>query len=52
MMVLLIPSDIIVPGWGDPNLSIRDVLMSLTIGTVVFSVFVKALTISPLIRHF
>lgn len=52
MMVLLIPSDIVVPGWHDPSFSIRDVLLSLTIGVVVFSIFVKTLTIGPLIRHF
>ena len=52
MMVLLIPSDIMIPGWQDPTLPIRDVLLSLTLGTVIFSIFVKTLTIAPLIRHF
>lgn len=50
-MVLLIPSDIMIPGWGDPNLAIRDVLLSLTLWVVLFSIFVKTLTIAPLIRR-
>lgn len=52
MMVLLIPSDIIIPGWTDPHVSIRDVLLSMTLGVVLFSIFVKTITIAPLIRRF
>lgn len=52
MMVLLIPSGIILPEWQLQGVSIRDFLLSLTLGTVVFSIFVKTITIAPLIRHF
>ena len=41
MMVLLIPSGIILPEWQLQGVSIRDFLLSLTLGTVVFSIFVK-----------
>ncbi len=52
MMVLLIPSGIILPEWQLQGVSIRDFLLSLTLGTVIFSIFVKTITIAPLIRHF
>jgi CPA1 family monovalent cation:H+ antiporter len=52
MMVLLIPTWIILPEWQLQWVSLRDFLLSLTIGTVIFSIFVKTITIAPLIRHF
>lgn len=52
MMVLLVPQDLALPGWSVEGASLRDFLLSLTLGCVVFSVFVKTLTIAPLIRHF
>ncbi len=52
MMVLLIPPDIILPEWHLRWVPIRDFLLSLTLGTVVFSIFVKTITIAPLVRHF
>lgn len=52
MLVLLVPTTLEIPGWSVPGVSVRDFLLSLTLGCVVFSVFVKTLTIAPLIRHF
>lgn len=52
MMVLLIPTGIILPEWQLQWVLIRDFLLSLTLGTVIFSIFVKTITIAPLIRHF
>lgn len=52
MLVLLVPTTLEIPNWSIPGVSVRDFLLSLTLGCVVFSVFVKTLTIAPLIRHF
>lgn len=52
MMVLLIPPDIALPNWSIPGVSVRDFLLSLTLGCVLFSVFIKTLTIAPLIRKY
>lgn len=52
MMILLIPVWITHPDWHMSGVSIRDFLLSLTLGVVVFSIFVKTITIAPLIRHF
>lgn len=51
-MVLLIPVDIRIQGWPFDAISIREFLLSLTIGVVIFSMFVKTITIAPLIRRF
>ena len=52
MMVLLVPENLTLPHWSVQGVSVRDFLLSLTLGCVVFSVFVKTLTIGPLIRRF
>lgn len=52
MMILLIPASITHPDWHMAGVSIRDFLLSLTLGVVVFSIFVKTITIAPLIRYF
>lgn len=52
MMVLLVPATLKLPHWSMHGVSVRDFLLSLTLGCVVFSVFVKTLTIAPLIRRF
>lgn len=52
MMVLLVPEGLTLPHWSVEGVSVRDFLLSLTLGCVVFSVFVKTLTIGPLIRRF
>ncbi len=52
MMVLLVPAELTLPGWSVEGASVRDFLLSLTLGCVLFSVFVKTLTIGPLIRKF
>lgn len=53
MMVLFIPSDILLADWQyAPHLSIRELLLSLTLWVVLFSVFANTLTIEPLIRYF
>ncbi len=52
MMVLLVPPGLELPGWSVEGVPVRDFLLSLTLGCVLFSVFVKTLTIAPLIRKF
>lgn len=51
IMVLLIPDTLTVPGWEHP-VSIKDFITALTIGCIYFTLFVKALTIGPMIRWF
>ena len=51
-MVLLIPSTIVLPSWNISSVSVHDFLLSLTLGCVIFSIFVKTITITPLIRYF
>ena len=49
MLVLIIPENIILQGW-EYTISIQDILLSLTIWVVLFSIFIKTLTLSPLIK--
>lgn len=50
-MVFLIPENLNLPGW---NLAIspRDFLLSLTIGCIAFTLFIKATTIKHFVRYF
>ncbi len=51
IMVLLIPENLIVPGWN-LDMTIRDFVLALTVGCITFTTFVKATTIFPIMRHF
>lgn len=51
IMVLLVPADLHVTGWG-LEYSVRDFLLALVIGCILATLFVKGLTIAPLIRHY
>ncbi len=50
-MVMLIPETLAVPGWSLP-MGIRDFVLALTVGCIVFTTFVKATTIFPLMKKF
>lgn len=49
--VLLIPENLQVPGWALAYTP-RDLLLALTIGCILATLFVKALTIAPMIRRY
>ncbi len=51
IMVLLIPENLAVPGWT-LEMPVRDFVLALTVGCIVFTTFVKATTIFPIMRHF
>lgn len=51
IMVLLIPESLTISGWDFP-FSIRDFVLALTVGCIVFTTFIKATTIIPLMKHF
>lgn len=51
IMVLLIPESLTLAGWDFP-FSIRDFVLALTVGCIVFTTFIKATTIIPLMKHF
>lgn len=51
IMVLLIPESLTIAGW-DFSFSIRDFILALTVGCIVFTTFIKATTIIPLMKHF
>ncbi|MBX9906926.1 sodium:proton antiporter [Patescibacteria group bacterium] len=48
-LVLLIPPDITIPGWA-LDIAPRDFILTLTIGCIFFTIFVKATTIQALMR--
>jgi len=50
-MVLLIPESLTLTGWNF-SFSIRDFVLALTVGCIVFTTFIKATTIIPLMKHF
>lgn len=50
-MVLLIPEDMKLPGWT-LAISIHDFVLALTVGCIVFTTFVKATTIFPIMKYF
>lgn len=50
-MVLLIPENLTVAGWT-MDASIRDFILALTVGCIVFTTFIKTTTIIPLMRRF
>jgi CPA1 family monovalent cation:H+ antiporter len=49
-MVLLVPSDLTLPGWNLP-LTPAELLLALTVGCIAATLFIKAPTISPLMRR-
>jgi hypothetical protein len=49
MLVLLIPENIVIKGW-EYTTSVQDILLSMTIAIVLFSIFVKTLSLGPLIK--
>ena len=51
MLVLLIPENIVIKGW-EYTMSVQDILLSMTIGVVLFSIFVKTLSLTPVIKKF
>jgi len=51
IMVLLIPEDLVISGWT-LDISVRDFVLALTVGCIVFTTFVKATTIFPIMRYF
>lgn len=50
IIVLLIPADFSIPNWTY-DYSPRDFILALTIGCILATLFVKALTIGPMIRR-
>ena len=51
IIVLLVPEDLTIPGWA-LEYSPRDFLLALAIGCVLATLFIKGLTIAPLIRRY
>lgn len=51
IIVMLIPETLTVPGW-EYAYSLRDFVLALTIGCILATLFVKALTIGPLINRY
>lgn len=51
VMVLLIPADLTFPSWQFA-FTVKEFITALTIGCIYFTLFVKALTIGPMIRRF
>lgn len=51
IIVLLVPEDLQVPGWT-LEYSPRDLLIALSVGCVLATLFIKGLTIAPLIRRY
>lgn len=51
IMVLLIPENLALEGWTLP-MGVRDFALALTVGCIVFTTFVKATTIFPMMRKF
>jgi len=50
-MVLLIPDSLTVPGWS-LDISPKDFLLSITVGCIAATLFIKATTIRKMVRHF
>lgn len=51
IIVLLVPEDLQVPGWT-LEYTPRDLLIALSVGCVLATLFIKGLTIAPLIRRY
>lgn len=51
IIVLLVPEDLTIPGWT-LEYTPRDLLLALAIGCVLATLFVKGMTIAPLIRRY
>ncbi len=51
IIVMMIPENFTVAGWA-LDYSPRDFILALTIGCILATLFVKALTIGPMIRHY
>lgn len=50
-MVLLIPDSFTVPSWSY-DFSVKEFVTALTIACIYFTLFVKGMTIGPMIKHF
>jgi CPA1 family monovalent cation:H+ antiporter len=50
-MVLLIPDDFSIANWPFVDISVKDYVTALTIACIYFTLFIKATTIGPLIKH-
>lgn len=50
IVVLLVPEDFAPAGWNQP-FPARDLLLALTVGCILATLFVKALTIGPMIKR-
>lgn len=50
-MVLLIPADLTMESWT-LDMSIRDFIMAVTVACIVFTTFIKATTIAPMMKRF
>lgn len=51
MMVLMVPDNFTLPWWNLPY-SIKDFLTVITIGSIMFTLFIKAPTMAPMMRKF
>lgn len=51
IIVMLIPENLTVPGW-EHSYSLRDFILALTIGCILATLFIKALTIKSLINRY
>ncbi|MGR8930329.1 MAG: cation:proton antiporter [Gammaproteobacteria bacterium] len=49
IMVLLIPNDLTIPGWGF-NFSVKDFVAAVTIGSIYFTLLIKATTIGKVMH--
>ncbi|MCK5189036.1 MAG: cation:proton antiporter, partial [Methylococcales bacterium] len=49
IMVLLIPDELILPGWSY-DFSIKEFIIAITIGSIYFTLFIKTPTISRMVR--
>lgn len=50
VMALLIPPSLVMP-WENSEVSIQAFILALTVWSIVFTTFIKATTITPMIRH-
>lgn len=51
MLVLLVPADIVIPGWT-LDIGVQDFLLVLTVACIFVTLFIKAPLIGPLMRKF
>lgn len=49
VMALLIPTSLMMP-WQDGQISVQSFILAITVGSILFTTFIKATTITPMIR--